>query len=61
MVALFFLSVALGTAMSGYLAGYYSPAHERSYFGILGLIAVLLGALLAVFTKPISALMSGVR
>ena len=38
-VALYFLSVALGTAMSGSLAGYYSPQHEAPYFGILGAIA----------------------
>jgi POT family proton-dependent oligopeptide transporter len=61
MVALFFLSVALGTAMAGYLAGYYSTAHERSYFGILGLTAVVLGVVLGLLTKPIVALMSGVR
>jgi POT family proton-dependent oligopeptide transporter len=33
MVALFFLSVALGTAASGTLATYYSEEHEAAYFG----------------------------
>jgi POT family proton-dependent oligopeptide transporter len=61
MVALFFLSVALGTAMAGYLAGYYSTSHERSYFGILGLTAIVLGVVLGLLTKPITALMGGVR
>ena len=61
MVALFFLSVALGTAMAGYLAGYYSPAHERAYFGLLGLAAIVIGGVLAALAKPISALMGGVR
>ncbi|WP_127502790.1 peptide MFS transporter [Actinoplanes solisilvae] len=46
MVALFFLSVALGTATSGLLARYYSERHEVAYFGSLGLLAVALGGLL---------------
>lgn len=61
MVALFFLSVALGTAISGQLAGLYSSENELAYFGILGGIAILLGALLALFTKPVLRLMAGVR
>jgi POT family proton-dependent oligopeptide transporter len=61
MVALFFLSVALGTAMSGTLASYYSPAHEVVYFGVLGAIAVVLGLLLLLITRPVSRLMGGVR
>lgn len=61
MVALFFLSVALGTAISGQLAGLYSPDTEVAYFGILGGIAILLGVLLALVTKPVLKLMSGVR
>lgn len=61
MVALFFLSVALGTAISGQLAGLYTPETEVAYFGILGGIAIVLGALLAVFTKPVLKLMAGVR
>jgi POT family proton-dependent oligopeptide transporter len=61
MVALFFLSVALGTALSGTLAGYYSADRETAYFGILGAIAIILGLALAIAAKPISRLMSGVR
>jgi POT family proton-dependent oligopeptide transporter len=61
MVALFFLSVALGTAMSGVLARWYATAPEPLYFGVLGGIAILLGVILALFTKPILRLMSGVR
>jgi POT family proton-dependent oligopeptide transporter len=61
MVALFFLSVALGTAISGLLAEWYAVAPEQLYFGVLGGIAILLGVILALFTRPILRLMSGVR
>jgi POT family proton-dependent oligopeptide transporter len=61
MVALFFLSIALGTAMSGKLAGYYSTTDETPFFLWIGLAAVVTGALVLVFTKPIRALMSGVH
>src|SRR3954454_11026212 len=61
MVALFFLSVALGTALSGTLAGYYSEDHETAYFGILGAIAIVIGLLLWLISKPLQRLMGGVR
>jgi POT family proton-dependent oligopeptide transporter len=61
MVALFFLSIALGTALSGSLAGLYNPDDEVPYFGVLGLIAVALGALLLLGTRPVLRLMRGVR
>ncbi|MGZ4428510.1 MAG: peptide MFS transporter [Nocardioidaceae bacterium] len=61
MVALFFLSIALGTAMSGLLSGYYDPKNEVPYFLWLGAAAIAVGVVLGLFTKPIRALMSGVR
>ncbi len=61
MVALFFLSVALGSAMSGYLAKFYDPATEQVYFGVVGAGAIGLGLLLAVFSRPIRKLMAGVH
>jgi POT family proton-dependent oligopeptide transporter len=61
MVALFFLSVALGTAVSGQLAKWYETAPEGVYFGVLGGIAILIGVLLAVLARPVLRLMSGVR
>jgi POT family proton-dependent oligopeptide transporter len=61
MVALFFLSVALGTAVSGQLAKWYETAPEGLYFGLLGGIAILIGVLLAVFARPVLRMMSGVR
>ncbi len=61
MVALFFLSVALGSAMSGYLARFYTVDTEVTYFGVVGAVAVGLGVLLAAFSRPIRALMGGVH
>ncbi|HZX04832.1 oligopeptide:H+ symporter, partial [Kribbella sp.] len=61
MVALFFLSVALGTAMSGVLAKLYSTSHEGAYFGVIGGVALVLGGMLALAVRPIRRLMSGVH
>jgi POT family proton-dependent oligopeptide transporter len=61
MVALLFLSIALGTAMAGVLAEYYTVEDQVAYFGILGAVAIVVGALLAIFAPPIRKLMSGVR
>ncbi len=61
MVALFFLSVSLGTAATGVLSRYYDPTDEAPYFLVLGLAAVAVGVLLLVFTKPVLRLMRGVR
>jgi POT family proton-dependent oligopeptide transporter len=61
MVALFFLSQALGTTFAGSLAQFYTPHDEVPYFGILGAIAVILGVMLGLIRKPILKLMGGVR
>ncbi|WP_230009031.1 peptide MFS transporter [Microbacterium sp. Bi128] len=61
MVALYFLSVALGTSIAGWLAGFYDPRNEVPYFTILGAIAVVLGIALLLAAKPVLALMRGVR
>jgi POT family proton-dependent oligopeptide transporter len=61
MVALFFLSVALGTALSGVLAKFYSTDHESAYFGVIGGVALVLGGLLVLGVRPIRRLMSGVH
>jgi POT family proton-dependent oligopeptide transporter len=61
MVALYFLSVAFGTAMAGKLAGYYDPEHETGYFLVLGAISVAVGLVVLALTKPITRLMAGVR
>ena len=60
MVALFFLSIALGTAISGWLVQFYDPTNEVPYFSILGGIAILVGAGLLLSVKPVLRLMKGV-
>ncbi|MBB3663263.1 MULTISPECIES: peptide MFS transporter [Prauserella salsuginis group] len=61
MVALNYLSVSLGTALSGSLAEYYSTDGEASYFGTVGGVALGIGVLIAVLSPYIRKLMAGVR
>ncbi|SDO77602.1 proton-dependent oligopeptide transporter, POT family [Klenkia soli] len=61
MVALWFLSTAIGTSLAGVFAGKYDPDTQVAYFGTLGGIAVVLGLVLALATPFIRRLMSGVR
>ncbi|HTJ36324.1 MAG TPA: oligopeptide:H+ symporter [Dactylosporangium sp.] len=61
MVALFFLSVALGTAAAGALASHYSPQREVPYFALLGTAAIALGAAIFALTPWIRGRMHGVR
>ncbi|WP_158867639.1 peptide MFS transporter [Leifsonia sp. AG29] len=61
MVALYFLSVALGTAMAGQLAKLYSPGTEGVYFGVIGAVAVAIGVILALISPWVLRMMRGVR
>lgn len=61
MVALFFLSVALGTSIAGWLAQFYDVDDEVPYFSILGAIAIVVGVGLLVSLRPVLRLMRGVR
>ncbi|WP_431804629.1 peptide MFS transporter [Microbacterium sp. bgisy203] len=61
MVALFFLSVSLGTAIAGELSKVYDPDNEVPYFLTLGAVAIVIGILLLVSVKPVLKLMRGVR
>lgn len=61
MMALYFFSVGIGTSMSGVLSGYYDPAHEFAYFGILGVVAVVAGVIVFALSPWISRLMEGVH
>lgn len=61
MVALYFLSVALGTAMAGQLAKLYTPETETLYFSIIGGVAIAIGVVLALISPWVLRLMRGVR
>lgn len=60
MVGLNYLSVSLGTALSGKLAGFYDQDNEAPYFIVLGTISIVIGLIVAAFTPRIKALMRGV-
>ncbi|WP_104167483.1 peptide MFS transporter [Arthrobacter sp. SX1312] len=61
MLALFFLSISLGTTVSGLLAGLYSEETEVPYFAFSGVTAIILGAALLAGAPAIRKAMSGVR
>ncbi|WP_328390993.1 peptide MFS transporter [Nocardia sp. NBC_00416] len=61
MMALYFLSIALGTTLSGVLARFYSADDEFAYFGITGLVAIVAGAVIAALSSWITRYMSGVH
>ena len=61
MVALFFLSISVGTTLAGILAGYYDRDNEIPYFAFLGGTAIVLGVILGVFVPLLKKTMRGVR
>ncbi|RMB60223.1 peptide MFS transporter [Tessaracoccus antarcticus] len=61
MVALFFLSVSIGTTLAGILAGFYDRNDEVPYFSFLGGTSIVLGVILAAFVPTLKKTMRGVR
>ena len=61
MVALFYLSVACGTAMAGTLAGFYDENNEVPYYLWIGGASIAVGIVLALFAPHIKKLMHGVQ
>ncbi|CAN5859776.1 peptide MFS transporter [soil metagenome] len=61
MMALYFFSVGIGTSMSGVLAGYYDASREVAYFGILGVVAVVVGVIVFFIAPWVSRHMEGVH
>ncbi len=60
-VALFYLSISLGSALAGTLAGFYDPSVEGTYFATLGIVALVLGGVLFALSPWIRRAMRGVR
>ena len=60
MVALYNLSVALGSAAAGSLAGSYSPEDEVAYFGTIGAVTVGVGLVMLLIARPVRRGMRGV-
>lgn len=61
MMALYNLAVALGTSLSGALAGFYSAQDEVAYFGALGAVTIAIGAVMLLIAAPVGRGMRGVR
>lgn len=61
MIALFFLSISLGTTLSGVLAGYYTEGNEIAYFIGMGGTAAILGVAMMAATPALKKLMGSVR
>ncbi|MCB0884158.1 MAG: peptide MFS transporter [Propionibacteriaceae bacterium] len=61
MVALYFLSVSLGSALAGTLSAFYSTSNEVPYFLAIGLGSIAVGAILFLARRPIIKLMRGVN
>ncbi|MBO0852589.1 MAG: MFS transporter, partial [Nocardia sp.] len=61
MMAMNFLSVAFGTAMSGVLSQFYDPSREVAYFGITGGVTIVIGIIVYLMATQVSRLMNGVH
>ncbi len=61
MVALFFLSVALGSSMAGTLAKFYDTADQAPYFLWIGLASIAVGVVMVLLSPWISRMMRGVH
>jgi POT family proton-dependent oligopeptide transporter len=61
MIALFFLSIAVGTSAAGALATFYTTDDEFTYFLIVGASSIAVGLVVAALGGWIRRMMSGVR
>ncbi|TYD00176.1 MFS transporter [Arthrobacter echini] len=61
MVAMWFVSIAVGTSAAGWLAGFYDVSNEVPYFLSLGGAAVAVGVILLLLRRWIGSRMDGVR
>jgi POT family proton-dependent oligopeptide transporter len=60
-IALYYLSISLGSALAGTLATYYDPSTEGTYFATLGVVALVLAGVLVALAPWVRRAMRGVR
>lgn len=61
MIAVFFLSSGVGTALSGVFSEYYDAANQVPYWSALGAGSIVVGVAVLAVAKPVVKLMKGVR
>lgn len=61
MLALFFLSSGVGTALAGVFSKFYDANNQFPYWAILGASSIVLGVIVLATAKPVVAMMKGVR
>jgi POT family proton-dependent oligopeptide transporter len=61
MMGLWFLSIAVGNKMAGWVAGFFDRLQLADLFGRVALVTFVAAAILLVLTPPIKRLMGGVR
>ncbi|MGD9961349.1 peptide MFS transporter [Nocardioides sp.] len=60
LVALFYLSIALGTSGASELAGWYTTAHQVTYFAAVGITCMLVGLMLLAASRRLAAALHAV-
>ena len=61
MMGLWFLSIAVGNKMAGWVAGFFDRLPLPELFGRVALVTIVAAAILVMLTPPIKRLMGGVR
>lgn len=61
MIAVFFLSSGVGTALSGVFSEYYDASNQVPYWSALGAGSIVVGIVVLAAAKPVVKLMKGVR
>jgi POT family proton-dependent oligopeptide transporter len=61
MMGVWFLSIAVGDIIAGWLAGFFKTYPLPSLFGAVGIVAIAASIMLLTLLKPIKKLMGGVR
>jgi proton-dependent oligopeptide transporter, POT family len=61
MMGVWFLSISIGNYAGGRLASFYEALPLTALFGVVGMIAIVVGMVLALLVKPMVRLMGGVR